>query len=414
MKQRKRYALVGASGRGLGMYAYPLKEEYADVAEVVGIFDPNPVRSAYVKEFCRLDCRTYTDYDRMIRETRPETVIVTTVDRYHHEYIIRALEAGLDAITEKPMTVDLEKCRQILETEARTGRKVIVTFNYRFTPYITRIRELLRDGLVGTILNVDFEWLLDTRHGADYFRRWHRRKENSGGLLVHKATHHFDAINWWVGEEPEVVNAFGSLRFYGPNRKKRGQRCLTCRHRSSCEFYFDLTANERMVKMYLEAEKHDGYHRDGCVFSEEIDIEDSMSVNVRYSGGALLTYSLVAHSPYEGFRASVSGTDGRIEVAEYQSGDSTGGTHQTVTFFNRRNERITYQVPKATGGHGGGDTRLRRMLFRGDLPDPLNHMAGSYEGAISMLIGAAANRSIARGRAIRIQDHVPLADYRKR
>ena len=46
------------------------------------------------------------------------------------------------------------------------------------------------------------EWLLDTRHGADYFRRWHRNKNNSGGLMVHKATHHFDLVNWWMIPTP--------------------------------------------------------------------------------------------------------------------------------------------------------------------------------------------------------------------
>ena len=51
------------------------------------------------------------------------------------------------------------------------------------------------DGLVGRPLLVDFSWVLDTSHGADYFRRWHREKQNSGGLLVHKSTHHFDLVN---------------------------------------------------------------------------------------------------------------------------------------------------------------------------------------------------------------------------
>src|SRR5947209_16897486 len=120
------------------------------------------------------------------------------------------------------MTIDDEKVRAILSAEQRSGRTVVVTFNYRFVPYITRVKELLRSGAVGEVLGVDFEWFLDTRHGADYFRRWHRRKENSGGLLVHKATHHFDMVNWWIEDEPEIVHAFGQRRVYGPTRAERG------------------------------------------------------------------------------------------------------------------------------------------------------------------------------------------------
>ena len=61
---------------------------------------------------------------------------------------------------------------------------------------------------------MDFCWMLDTRHGAEYFHRWHRMRGNSGSLLVHKATHHFDLVNWWIDDIPEEVFAHGSLRYY--------------------------------------------------------------------------------------------------------------------------------------------------------------------------------------------------------
>ena len=99
---------------------------------------------------------------------------------------------------------------------------------------------MLREGIIGEILNIDLEWILDTVHGADYFRRWHRYMKNSGGLLVHKATHHFDLINWWMEDEPVKVSAFGNRRFYGLTRIKRGERCLTCQYKGDCEFYWDI------------------------------------------------------------------------------------------------------------------------------------------------------------------------------
>ena len=408
----KKYVLVGASGRVLDMYARPIKERFSDCAKVVGIFDVNPLRAEKIKEIAGLDCEVFTDFDLMLKKTKPNVSIVTTVDRFHHLYIIKSLEAGLDSIVEKPMTIDAKKCNAILEAEKKTGQKVTVTFNYRFTPYTTRIKELLREGVVGEILNIDFEWLLDTSHGVDYFRRWHRRMENSGGLLVHKATHHFDLINWWLEEDPEQVAAFGSLRFYGPTRKERGERCLTCKHKKTCEFYLDLTKSDIMRKLYLETESADNYFRDRCVFADEIDIYDTMSVNVKYSGGAFLSYSLTAHSPYEGWKASINGAKGRIEIAEYHSGMKVPEPALYVTIYNRKGEKMKYTMPKATGGHGGGDERLQDMLFRGGVLDPLNHQAGSYAGATSILTGIAANKSIKDGKIIRIKDLVPLEKYR--
>jgi predicted dehydrogenase len=400
----KRYALAGASSRGLYMYGKAIAGKYSDTAQLAGVFDINPVRAEYVSRECG-GVPVFNSFDEMIAHARPECVIVTTVDRFHHEYIIRALEAGCDAITEKPMTIDDEKCRAVLEAERRTGKCITVTFNYRFAPYVTRVKELLREGAIGRILSVDFEWILDTSHGADYFRRWHRRKENSGGLLVHKATHHFDMVNWWLEDEPQTVFATGARNFYGPTRQERGERCCTCIHKHTCEFYVDYASNPILKALYFDAEKADGYYRDRCVFADDIDIEDTMSATVHYRGGPMMSYSLNAHSPYEGWRAALNGTAGRIEAQEFHSGHRVDEPSQYIQIFNRRGEIVTYDVLKAHGDHAGGDDRLLERLFSGrPIPDPLGHMAGSRAGAMSILIGIAANRSIATGAPVAIDD----------
>ena len=116
------------------------------------------------------------DFSRMLAETKPEVVIVTTVDAFHHDYIVRAMEAGCDVITEKPMTTNADACRQILAARQRTGKKCRVTFNYRYSPPRAQVKDLLMSGEIGDVLSVDFHWLLNTHHGADYFRRWHSQQ----------------------------------------------------------------------------------------------------------------------------------------------------------------------------------------------------------------------------------------------
>lgn len=402
----KKYVLAGASARGLGMFAKPMVENFGDVAKLAGIFDINRTRAEYARKNTDPEARVYTDFDRMMQELKPDAVIVATTDKYHHKYIIKALEYGCDAIAEKPMTIDEDKCNAILEAEKRTGGKVTVTFNCRYMPYVARIKELIREGAIGKVLNVDYEYFLNTSHGADYFRRWHRKKENSGGLLVHKSTHHFDVVNWWLEEEPEVVFASGSLRYYGPSRENRGERCSTCKFAGSCELYVDYRKDPQMKEMYFDAEKEDGYMRDACVFSPEIDIEDTMSVNVQYSKGAILTYSLTAFSPYEGWKVTLNGTGGRLEAYEYYTGSQAEDPYYHIKLFNRRGEEISYDFKKAEGGHGGGDERLQRMLFKGDLPDPLGQFAGSWEGVNSIMIGICANKSIKEGKPFRVKELV--------
>ncbi|WP_214626457.1 Gfo/Idh/MocA family protein [Paenibacillus agaridevorans] len=398
----KKIAIVGAGGRAMQMFAVPLTAELKTDVELVGVYDVNPVRAQLLSSAAN-GMAVFDDFDQMIREAKPDAVIVTTPDSLHDYYIIRALEAGCDVISEKPMTTTADKCRAILEAERRTGKKVTVTFNCRFMPYVVRVKELLKEGAIGQIHSVALEWSLDKSHGADYFRRWHRQMDNSGGLLIHKSTHHFDMINWWLEDEPESVFANADLLFYGPTRAERGERCWTCRHQSTCEFHYDISESDFTRSMYQQAEQADGYYRDQCVFGDDIDIYDTMSVNVKYAKGTLLTYSLQAYSPYEGWKATFVGTKGRLEAEDYQSGFEKGEMNE-IRLYNSEGERVTLHSRKASGGHGGGDPILRKMIFTDNVADPLGQRAGSRAGAMSLIIGAAANLSIEEKRLVAIRE----------
>ena len=267
------------------------------------------------------------------------------------------------------------------------------------------MKELLSSDIIGTPGNVHFEWILGRTHGSDYFRRWHRYKENSGGLLVHKATHHFDMINWLLNQEPVKVNAFGSLMYYGANKECPAERCLTCS--KHCPMYLDITKDEQFNKLYLQNESVDGYYRDRCVFARDINIEDTMSVNVKYSGGAFLSYTLNAYAPYEAYKLYITGTNGRLEAEDYHSDDGVFGKKRIykLRIYNRYGEEIVYNVGDGIfGGHGGGDPRLREMIFREGTPDPLGQQASSRAGAMSIITGIAANKSIKEDRAIYISE----------
>lgn len=421
MDGKKRYAQVGLGGRS-AMFIRAITETYRDSCELVGFCDTNPGRMQFRKEGLPNDypdVKLYPpeEFDLMLEEQRPDVVIVTTIDRYHHHYICRAMELGCDVITEKPLTIDAEKCQQIVDTARSTGRDVRVTFNYRYSPPRSQVKELLSSGVIGEILSVDFHWLLDTHHGADYYRRWHRRKENSGGLLVHKATHHFDLVNWWIASTPVEVYATGERRFYGPwtaerlGLNERSERCHTCPCSGRCPFFLDLSSREGLRKLYLEQERYDGYYRDRCVFSEEINIEDVMAVTVRYRNRVRLSYSLNSFCSWEGYTITFNGTEGRLEhkmvESAYISGDGTvpGEIIQTGTYIHilpLRGEPSNVEIRSGRGGHGGADPLLLSDIFSPEpRNDPLRRCAGLADGAWSILTGVSANISIATGKPIR-------------
>ncbi len=427
MVNRKTYVQVGIGGRAR-MYYEAIAGRFAATSELLAFCDMNQTRMDYANqvlatEYKQAPLPTYTPdrFEEMIRAHRPDVVIVTSIDRTHHRYIVRAMELGCDVITEKPMTTDADKAQQILDAIRRTGRKLRVTFNYRYAPHNTKVRELILDDTIGDIFSVHFEWLLNTEHGADYFRRWHRDKRNSGGLLVHKATHHFDLVNFWLGSRPRTVFAMGDLNFYGrENAEKRGvTQFYTRAHGSGMvgvdPFALDMAGNPQLKALYLDAEKDDGYIRDQSVFGDGISIEDTMGVMVRYRNTAILTYSLNAYLPWEGYRVAFNGSRGRIQVAIIEkayvnaggSGEMEGALEKkSITVFPMFDEPYEVTVDEGQGGHGGGDTVLLDDIFGTPAPDRFQRAASHVDGAMSILTGIAANRSIATGLPVQIDQLV--------
>jgi predicted dehydrogenase len=339
------------------------------------------------------------------------------------------MELGCDVITEKPMTIDAEKCQNIIDKQKETGRKCTVTFNYRYSPARSKVKELLMKGEIGDILSVDFHWMLNTHHGADYFRRWHSQKKFSGGLMVHKATHHFDLINWWLSAIPVTVHAMGKREFYTPKTVKRfglenyHERCYTCPEKEQCTFKLELEKNESLKKLYLDNEQYDGYFRDKCVFRPEIDIEDTMNVLVTYDNNVTMCYSLNAFNSWEGYRVIFNGTQGRIEhsiqekvyindgSSKDQGAIKSGGTEIKV-YPLRGAARLVQPDEGGSGGHGGGDGILETDLFGlTTIEDELKRAADQRSGAYSIITGIAANMSMASGKPIQIKDILKNVDY---
>jgi len=422
---RTRYAQVGLGLRSW-IFSLAIAREHSKVAELVGLCDINPGRLRQRLDWAEssgMPVRGYAVdcFDRMIDETRPDCVIVTPPDRDHAHYVCRAMELGCDVICEKPLTIDPDSLQRILDTRKSSGRRCRVAFNYRYSPYRAQVKQLLDSGAIGEVLSVDFHWLLDTRHGADYFRRWHRNKQNSGGLLVHKATHHFDLMNWWLGSVPQRVQATGSRAYYtattaaGLGLEPRSERCLDCPSASRCPFHLDLREEGLLAATYLQHEAHDGYWRDACVFSDRIDIEDNASLTVEYRSGARMSYSLTAFVPREGYSVSFNGTRGRLdhvcEESSYVSGSSpiAGALEEektSITVQPHFEKARDVPVYAAGGSHGGGDERLLADLFGADEPDPLGRAADHRAGAWSILTGIAANRSIETREAVFVEDLV--------
>jgi len=431
---KSRLAMVGTGSRGIGMWGSPVVRDYSDRIEMVGLCDVNPKRARVAERLIRSNLQNmdghlsrsedtagsgrvdasipvYTDFDRMIRETRPDRVIVTTMCSTHIQYVIRALELGCDVICEKPFGTDEEQCQAVIEAQNKySNNKVTVTFNARYGASATRVKELLREKAIGDLLSVDYAEFLNDDHGTSYFRRWHGIKENSGTLLVHKASHHFDQLNWWIESDPVEVSSYGYLRRYGRKGPFRHANCRLCGFKDKCPYYWDITKDEYAMELYVGCESEDGYFRDGCVFRNAINIYDTMSALVKYENKVLVTYSLNAGLPAEGQIIVFNGSKGRIELRNFDQQPwevDAAAELRLIRNFDTRNAEPEL-IQARTGSHGGSDKLIRDHVFIPESPDEMGHRAGPRAGVMSAIIGIAAYRSIEKGRPVRIDELISI------
>ncbi|MHB9071771.1 MAG: Gfo/Idh/MocA family oxidoreductase [Sedimentisphaerales bacterium] len=424
---KKRWAIVGASNRAMYLFLDQPLSKYGQYCDIVAMLDSDRSRMESYNAMRKQNIPIFSpdQFDLMIKKTRPDTIVVACRDGDHHGYIVKALQKNIDVISEKPLTIDDEKCALIAQAASKSTATVRMTFNYRYVPAATRIKELVTGGKIGKVVSVDLNWYLDTHHGSSYFQRWNRLRDVSGGLSIHKACHHFDLVRWWIGQNAKEVFAYGDLNFYGPqgvhnplhkDQISDGRTCDKCDVRQNCIYYIRWNRSEYRTGMasqiddHVDAtQKYEGYSCRQCIFDKEINIEDTYAAVVKYDGGAFLTYSLNASVPYEGFRLGINGTQGRIEYKELHGGLRIPFTPTTedkqITYIPMFGGREQIDVINAGGAHGGADPLLLDELLIGTDPmSKVKRVADYRDGIEAVLTGYATHKSVSTHKAVSVDE----------
>ena len=187
------------------------------------------------------------------------------------------------------------------------------------------------------------------------------------------------------------------------------------------------------MDLYVNNEHHDGYIRDSCLFRPEINIYDKMSAQIKYRDNTYVNYSLTTYSPYEGWKIAFNGMDGRIDAwldIPFMKSENISQSDMHELEMSQEDEKIhrdpvilqklwsDYQVQHvdySKGGHGGGDKLLHEQVFKTPVKkDPFDRPAGVRDGAMSILIGIAARKSIESGHPVRIAELTDLEPRERR
>ncbi|GIF10842.1 Gfo/Idh/MocA family protein [Actinoplanes teichomyceticus] len=365
-------AVVGAGHRGT-MYARVAAE--TGRARVVAVAEPDDGRrERFAAEFGLPAERIHRDWTELLDRPRvADAVIVATQDQLHEAPAVALLGQGYDMLLEKPMAPTEEAARRIVRAAVAGGGIFGVCHVLRYTPYTAMVRELIRDGALGDVVNVQHLEPVGWWHHAHSYVRGHWRSETgSGPMLLTKSCHDVDWIMHMVGDDVARVSSFGGLHHFRPDRQPDGaaDRCLDCAVEGSCPYsakrlYLGCLGDPRRERWplgpvtsdateagVLHALRTGPYGR--CAYLCDNDVVDHQVVNFEFAGGATASLTMVAFSPSDGYRRTrIFGSHGSLE------GD---GRTLTVTDFRDGSQRVI-PVPSgdggtAAGGHGGGDAGL--------------------------------------------------------
>ncbi|MBQ3086122.1 MAG: Gfo/Idh/MocA family oxidoreductase [Clostridia bacterium] len=352
--------------------------------KIVGIADPNPDRRkkamemfGFNEEFCFETAQQLAQVPKFA-----DAVINGTMDHQHIETSLPLLEAGYDMLLEKPFAVNIEEMQKLLQTVKKYGNKVMICHVLRYSPFYRSVKEKIRTGVLGDIINIQTSEFVSYHHlSTSYVRgKWGNSDLCKTSMLLAKCCHDIDILMWLMGDNmPATVSSFGSIFQFKPENapEDAGTRCLVdCPLVDTCDFSAKKIYLEhpRRWAMYvwdaLESLDHEPTLEDKanllkngspygkCIYKSGNNVVDHQSVLFNFSNGATATHNMVGGTARSTRTIHVVGTKGEMY------GDFEGGTLHLQTIETESPTGFKYEeVPLDTFSedtHGGGDIGLIR------------------------------------------------------
>src|SRR5699024_8883264 len=229
-QQPKKAILIGAGDRGRRAYA-PYALEYPHELNIVAVADPNVERRDKVREEHGLtDGQCFSSWETLLEENiDAEIAIICTLDRYHYEPTMKALERGYHVLLEKPMSPDPKECVAMERAAKKYNRKLSICHVLRYTTFWQKIRDVIAEGTIGNVASLQLNENVEVMHMSHSFVRgnW-SNKEASSPMILQKSCHDMDIISFVLGKKCERISSYGSLMHFREENKPEGapKRCL--------------------------------------------------------------------------------------------------------------------------------------------------------------------------------------------
>lgn len=398
---------------------------YADRYRVVAGADPVPERLETMREISNNpDFQAFDSADALLaQEKLADVLIIGTQDHYHFEPAKKALELGYHILLEKPAAQTLEETMELARLAEKYDRKILLCFVLRYTPFYSKVHEIVRSGRLGDIISMHAVEGVDAWHQSHSFVRGHWGKSgDSTPMIIAKCSHDTDYMAWLMQSRCQSVSSYGRLSYFTEANAPEGatSRCTSgCPHAApqggSCMYdaHLYLNKHERWLDMVYPhpTERTDeevlGWLKTSpwgrCAWKCDNDVVDHQVVNMDFENGATASLTMTAFDygrsiEIYGTKATLRGGDAHKSVSEADISirDHDGGEIEKITLEPLGNDGYK--------GHGGGDHGLvdsMDAVFRGEGSES-SLISHSVEGH---LIGFAAERSrLAGGSPVSLDD----------
>jgi predicted dehydrogenase len=394
MPDRINVAVVGAGRRAAQYFRY-VPDDLRPLIQLTAIGDPNKSnREAFERLFADGHrAHQYSNPDDMLASEDLDAVIIASPNKYHAHYTRLAIATGAHVLLEKPVATSVTECRQVWQAAqmASSEASIIVGFVLRYTPFYSRIQEIVASGELGTVLAIDADENLGTELTGLFHKSWRRQDELSGGFLVEKCCHDFDVLNWLTGSAPNRAYAIAKRTHFVPNTTDNRQGRFDPEVLSQFDFA-DFGDQEVNAAFSVGLE--------GSLYDFPSDSPDHTAVLLDFASGALCTFMACMGQPRTTRRIRIFGTNGGLEG---NIDDSHIVIHKPYPADNGW-EAKDIPITAEKHNHHGGDGVLAHTFWRTAANQASPSRAGLREGIDAALVALAAQQSAAVGQSIDIAE----------
>lgn len=375
-------AIAGLGNRGndvYGNYQFVSPEEM----KVTAIADLMPEkREAAMKRYQLPEERCFPTAEEMLKQPKlADVMVISTQDRQHVEQAVRALEKGYHVLCEKPISPDPNECKRLRDAAHRYQRIVAVGHVLRYTPFYSKIKELIDIGAIGEVVSIQAMEQVTYWHQAhSYVRGNWRRTDETSPMILAKSCHDLDIFVWLLGKQCKKVSSYGGRYLFRKEKAPEGaaKRCLDgCKAKEGCPYDAEkiyitnqrtgirtvikegrkgddawpccvLSPNDLSEEAIRKALETGPYGR--CVYACDNDVVDHQVVNMEFEDGITVDFQMTAFTGEGGRTIHVCGTKGDIK-------GNLGKNKVILTQFGKTPE--CFNVAQGDmSGHAGGDNRL--------------------------------------------------------